>query len=305
MDCSRRRARCGLHTPIVGKVPVSSVGDADPRVLITVGVHQHSREHETEESGGQYAAVLHFVGHCKCFGYRPVGSDAHRHPVMKLTLHVRELHGTTEFLHDFPQPVAIRRVKGFRQIYEGSVETKGSIINTISDEVESYKFVSSLFDVQVLAACRFTALEICYGCVLMSSRWPSIVVNAPVAALAGTQLSPVTPRNWAPPSGHTLSNRPDKRAKPDNPRSNQPLRRMALVARELARYKVDITALRETCFSELGQLEEVGTGYTFCWSVWPKADRRDADVAFAFRSDIAGPLPQDVNDHLMILRLPL
>nr|VZI50141.1 unnamed protein product [Spirometra erinaceieuropaei] len=49
----------------------------------------------------------------------------------------------------------------------------------------------------------------------------------------------------------------------DNPRSNRPERRTALVVRELARYKVDIAALSETRFSEQGQLEEVSAGYTF------------------------------------------
>ncbi|VDL98302.1 unnamed protein product [Schistocephalus solidus] len=48
-------------------------------------------------------------------------------------------------------------------------------------------------------------------------------------------------------------------------------RRTVLVARELARYNVDIAALSETCFSEPGQLEEVGAGYTF-WSGRPKAE---------------------------------
>nr|VZI51277.1 unnamed protein product [Spirometra erinaceieuropaei] len=38
----------------------------------------------------------------------------------------------------------------------------------------------------------------------------------------------------------------------DNPRSNRPERRTALVARELASYKVDIAALSETRFSEQG-----------------------------------------------------
>nr|VZI20135.1 unnamed protein product [Spirometra erinaceieuropaei] len=52
----------------------------------------------------------------------------------------------------------------------------------------------------------------------------------------------------------------------DNPRSNRPERRTALVARELARYKVDIAELSETRFSEQGQLEKVGAGYTFFWS---------------------------------------
>ncbi|VDM03370.1 unnamed protein product [Schistocephalus solidus] len=80
----------------------------------------------------------------------------------------------------------------------------------------------------------------------------------------------------------------------DNPKSNRPERRTALVARELARYKVDIAALSETRFSEQGQLEE--------------AERRDAGVAFAIRNDIMGRLPclpQGINDRLMSLRLPL
>nr|VZH92139.1 unnamed protein product [Spirometra erinaceieuropaei] len=38
----------------------------------------------------------------------------------------------------------------------------------------------------------------------------------------------------------------------DNSMSNRPERRTALVARELARYKVDIAALSETRFSEQG-----------------------------------------------------
>nr|VZI35811.1 unnamed protein product [Spirometra erinaceieuropaei] len=94
----------------------------------------------------------------------------------------------------------------------------------------------------------------------------------------------------------------------DNPRSNRPERRTALVARELARYKVDIAALSETRFSEQGQLEEVGAGYTFFWSGRPRAERREAGVAFAIRKDIVGRLPclpQGINDRLMSLRLPL
>nr|VZI17835.1 unnamed protein product [Spirometra erinaceieuropaei] len=90
--------------------------------------------------------------------------------------------------------------------------------------------------------------------------------------------------------------------------SNRPERRTALVARELARYNVDIAALSETRFSEQGQLEEVGAGYTFFWSGRPRAERRDAAVAFAIRNDIVGRLPclpQGINDRLMSLRLPL
>nr|VZI45391.1 unnamed protein product [Spirometra erinaceieuropaei] len=94
----------------------------------------------------------------------------------------------------------------------------------------------------------------------------------------------------------------------NNPRSNQPERRTALVARELARYKVDIAALSETRFSEQCQLEEVGAGYTFFCSGRTRAERRDAGVAFAIRTDIVGRLPclpQGINDRLISLRLPL
>ncbi|VDL97656.1 unnamed protein product [Schistocephalus solidus] len=55
-------------------------------------------------------------------------------------------------------------------------------------------------------------------------------------------------------------------------------------------------------------MEEVGAGYTFFWSGRPKAERRDAGVAFAIRNDIVGRLPclpQGINDRLMSLRLPL
>nr|VZI40613.1 unnamed protein product [Spirometra erinaceieuropaei] len=71
---------------------------------------------------------------------------------------------------------------------------------------------------------------------------------------------------------------------------------------------MDIAALSETRFSEQGQLEEVGARYTFFWSGRPRAERRDASVALAIRSDIVGRLlclPQGINDRLMSLRLPL
>nr|VZI29613.1 unnamed protein product [Spirometra erinaceieuropaei] len=99
-----------------------------------------------------------------------------------------------------------------------------------------------------------------------------------------------------------------RRRPPDNPRSNRPERRRALVARELARYKGDIAALSETRFSEQVQLEEVGAGCTFFWNGRPWAERWDAGVAFAIRNDIVGRLPclpQDINDRLMSFRLPL
>ncbi|VDL95630.1 unnamed protein product [Schistocephalus solidus] len=109
--------------------------------------------------------------------------------------------------------------------------------------------------------------------------------------LTGTKLSPVAPQSWVLPSGHTPSNRHDQRAKPC----------------EGLRCCVCLHT-RETRFSELSQLEEVGVGYTFFWSGRSKAERRDAGVAFAIRNDIVGRLPylpQGINDRLMSLHLPL
>ncbi|VDM02881.1 unnamed protein product, partial [Schistocephalus solidus] len=101
--------------------------------------------------------------------------------------------------------------------------------------------------------------------------------------LTGTQLSPVAPRIWVLPSGHTPGSRHDQRAKP-----GEGLRCC-------------------TRFSEQDQLEEVGAGYTFFWKGRPKAEQRDAGVAFAIRNDIVGCLlclPQAINDRLMSRRLP-
>ncbi|VDL89112.1 unnamed protein product [Schistocephalus solidus] len=92
-----------------------------------------------------------------------------------------------------------------------------------------------------------------------------------------------------------------------NQRSKLPERTILLVARELARFMVDVAALSDTRFSEQGQ-QEVGVGYTFFWSCRQKAELCDAGNAFAIRNDIVGHLfclPQGINYRLMRLRLPL
>ncbi|BHF57507.1 hypothetical protein SprV_0100044900 [Sparganum proliferum] len=94
----------------------------------------------------------------------------------------------------------------------------------------------------------------------------------------------------------------------DNPRSNRPERKAALVSRELVRYKADIAALSETRLSEQGQLVDVVAGYNFFWSGRLRAERRYAGVPFAIRDDIVGRQPclsQGIDDRLMSLHLPL
>nr|VZI19438.1 unnamed protein product [Spirometra erinaceieuropaei] len=94
----------------------------------------------------------------------------------------------------------------------------------------------------------------------------------------------------------------------DNPRSNRLERRIALVARELARHKVDVNAFNEARFPEQGQLREVSASHIFFCSGRPPAERRKAGVAFAIRNDIVGRLPclpQCISDRLMSLHPPL
>ena len=94
----------------------------------------------------------------------------------------------------------------------------------------------------------------------------------------------------------------------DNTRADRPERRTALVARELARYRVDIAALSETRLADKGQLTESGGGYTFFWSGRNSDERREAGVGFAVKSHLVRKLtklPEGLNDRLMTLQLPL
>jgi exonuclease III len=94
----------------------------------------------------------------------------------------------------------------------------------------------------------------------------------------------------------------------DNAKANRPERRSALIAKELARYKVDIAALSETRLADEGHLSEVGAGYTFSWRGRPPEDRRESGVGFAIRTDIAKKLvclPQGVNDRIMTMHIPV
>nr|VZI20710.1 unnamed protein product [Spirometra erinaceieuropaei] len=77
---------------------------------------------------------------------------------------------------------------------------------------------------------------------------------------------------------------------------------------ETSGYMVGIAALSETRFSKQGQLGEMDAGYTFIWSGRPRAERRDAGVAFVIRNNIVGRLSclsQGTIDRLMSLRLTL
>ena len=60
----------------------------------------------------------------------------------------------------------------------------------------------------------------------------------------------------------------------DSAGSDRPQRRTALVGRELGRYDIQIAALSETRFADVGEIKEVGAGYTFFWSGRKSEERR-------------------------------
>ena len=94
----------------------------------------------------------------------------------------------------------------------------------------------------------------------------------------------------------------------DREAAKRPMRRTALVAKELGRYNIDIAALSETRFEEEGQLREVGSGYTFFWSGRTKEERRESGVGFAIKNHLVSKLsslPKGINDRLISLRIPL
>ncbi|BHF72953.1 hypothetical protein SprV_0401602500 [Sparganum proliferum] len=71
---------------------------------------------------------------------------------------------------------------------------------------------------------------------------------------------------------------------------------------------MDIATFSEAWVSEQGQLEELVTDCTYFWSGLPKAERRDAGVAFAIRDGIVGQLSclsQGIKGRLMSLYLPV
>ena len=94
----------------------------------------------------------------------------------------------------------------------------------------------------------------------------------------------------------------------DSAGSDKPQRRTDLVGRELGRYGIEIAALSETRFAEIGEIKEVVAGNTCFRSGRKSKERREAGVGFAIKSDLVRKLtglPNGINDCLMTLRLPL
>ena len=54
---------------------------------------------------------------------------------------------------------------------------------------------------------------------------------------------------------------------------------------ELGRYGIQIAALSETRFADVGEIKEVGAGYTF-WSGRKSEERREAGVGCAINTEL-------------------
>ena len=66
-------------------------------------------------------------------------------------------------------------------------------------------------------------------------------------------------------------------------RSDRQQRRTAVVGRELGMYEIQIAALSETRFSDVGEIKQCGARYTFFWSGRKREERREAGVGFAIK----------------------
>ena len=86
---------------------------------------------------------------------------------------------------------------------------------------------------------------------------------------------------------------------------NHPERRTALIAKQLARYPVNVATPQETRLERQGQLKE--SMHTFFWIRNP-AGCREASMVFAISNTIVSKLPKlphGISERLMHLRIPL
>lgn len=74
-------------------------------------------------------------------------------------------------------------------------------------------------------------------------------------------------------------------------------RRTAITAHEIARNKIDISALSETCFTGEFHLVETCSSYALFWSGRPDCEKHEAGVTFAIKMPL--------EDHLVEIRTRL
>ena len=94
----------------------------------------------------------------------------------------------------------------------------------------------------------------------------------------------------------------------DREASDRPERRTALIAKELARYSIDIAALSETRLADEGSVTEPKGGYTFFWRGGSPNEDRIHGVGLAIKTKLLKQLtdlPTSINERLMKIRFPL
>ena len=84
----------------------------------------------------------------------------------------------------------------------------------------------------------------------------------------------------------------------DSAGSDRPQRRTALVGRELGRYGIQLAALSETRFADVGEIKVVGAGYTFYWSGRKNEERHEEGVGLELIGKLSGLL-KGSSDRLM------
>ena len=102
-----------------------------------------------------------------------------------------------------------------------------------------------------------------------------------------------------PSSGRDTKNQQKKlvlgawnvRTLPDRDNTARPERRIALIAKELARCRIDIAALSEKRLADEGILKEDGGGYTFFWRGKPETEDRLQGVGFARTTSLMKSIP--------------
>jgi len=83
----------------------------------------------------------------------------------------------------------------------------------------------------------------------------------------------------------------------DKAESSRPECLLALVAHDLSRLNIDITALSKVRLADEGSLVEHDAGYTLYWCGKPSTERRLSGVGFMVRNSIASKLDRLPTGH--------
>ena len=138
-------------------------------------------------------------------------------------------------------------------------------------------------------------LEHCFS----HTNWP---------AYRGWHFYPYSGRNQKKRKRKMIFGAWNVRTMMDREASVRPERRTALIARELARYSIDIAALSETRLADEGPVTEPKGGYTFFWKGKASDEDRIHGVGIAIKTKLLKQLPDlptAIDERLIKLHFPL